>query len=460
MEPTAWPKQRTDIALVEAQHGQHWRGVEHRRLGASPKAAVAAVTSLGYNTRPLSLKKYGSPVAAKPKSKKPVAKAKPVVKAKPTAKSASKPAAKPAPKKAAKPAAKSAVKKLANALVKLVKPAAKAKPVAKPKAKPKATTKPAAKANPAAKSKAAAPSKAAVKSKPSPVSKTAGKKPAVGKAAAAKGKAIATPKSVKKSAAPVKSVAKKAPGKAVAPAKPATKPAAQAAVKPAAASKPVTSKPVTSKPVASKASPVKAPATKAKPIQVVNTVSSKATSKRGAAARTPQPVHEPSARLTGGIRARAIVPNRPILINEPPPVVATVRVDLPAGYRPGPNEEFMSPYQLEYFRNKLTSWREELVEESKQTIDNLREEVRDVGDEAERATRETENSLELRTRDRYRKLISKIDKALKRIEDGSYGYCEETGEEIGVERLEARPIATLCLDAQERWEHRQKLMGD
>ena len=84
----------------------------------------------------------------------------------------------------------------------------------------------------------------------------------------------------------------------------------------------------------------------------------------------------------------------------------------------------------------------------------------DVGDEAERATRETENSLELRTRDRYRKLIRKIDKALTRIDDGEYGYCEETGEEIGLARLEARPIATLCLDAQERWELRQKQMGD
>jgi DnaK suppressor protein len=135
-------------------------------------------------------------------------------------------------------------------------------------------------------------------------------------------------------------------------------------------------------------------------------------------------------------------------------------VDLPAGYKPTGREQYMSDYQLEYFRRKLLTWREELVEESKQTIDNLREEVRDVGDEAERATRETENSLELRTRDRYRKLIGKIDKALRRVEDGEYGYCEETGEEIGLERLEARPIATLCLDAQERWEHRQRQMGD
>ncbi|HEX4479556.1 MAG TPA: RNA polymerase-binding protein DksA [Rudaea sp.] len=139
---------------------------------------------------------------------------------------------------------------------------------------------------------------------------------------------------------------------------------------------------------------------------------------------------------------------------------STVVVNLPSNYHPAAKEEYMNPKQLAYFRAKLQKWREDLVEESKQTIDNLREEVRDVGDEAERATRETENSLELRTRDRYRKLISKIDKALKRIEEGRYGFCEETDEEIGIERLEARPIATLCLDAQERWEHRQKQMGD
>ncbi|MCE7950927.1 MAG: RNA polymerase-binding protein DksA [Xanthomonadales bacterium PRO7] len=139
---------------------------------------------------------------------------------------------------------------------------------------------------------------------------------------------------------------------------------------------------------------------------------------------------------------------------------STTVIDLPANYRPGMREEYMGPKQLAYFRAKLQKWREDLVEESKQTIDNLRDEVRDVGDEAERATRETENSLELRTRDRYRKLIAKIDKALKRIEEGRYGFCEETDEEIGLERLEARPIATLSLDAQERWEHRQKQMGD
>jgi len=140
--------------------------------------------------------------------------------------------------------------------------------------------------------------------------------------------------------------------------------------------------------------------------------------------------------------------------------MASERVKLRKGYKPTKKEAYMSPKQLEYFRLKLLNWREELIEESRETISHLQSEVRDVGDEAERATRETENSLELRTRDRYRKLIRKIDKALARIEEGDYGYCEETGEEIGLDRLEARPIATLCLDAQERWELRQRQLGE
>ena len=140
--------------------------------------------------------------------------------------------------------------------------------------------------------------------------------------------------------------------------------------------------------------------------------------------------------------------------------MSTTQVKLPKGYKPTDKEEYMSSKQLEYFRQKLLHWRDELVEESRETISNLQEEVRDVGDEAERATRETENSLELRTRDRYRKLLKKIDQALMRVDEGEYGYCEETGEEIGLARLEARPIATLTVEAQEKHERLEKQRRD
>ena len=135
-------------------------------------------------------------------------------------------------------------------------------------------------------------------------------------------------------------------------------------------------------------------------------------------------------------------------------------ITLPLGYRPSADEEYMSPMQLLYFRTKMLQWQKDLITESEKTIDNLKSEIRDIGDEAERASRESDNLLELRTRDRYRKLLGKINAGLRRIEDGSYGYCEETGEEIGVGRLEARPVATLTVDAQERREMLQKQFRD
>ncbi len=128
------------------------------------------------------------------------------------------------------------------------------------------------------------------------------------------------------------------------------------------------------------------------------------------------------------------------------------KIVLPEGYKPSESEEYMGSMQLAYFRRKLVDWRNELLEESRETLDHLKEENWQEPDINDRATVEAEASLELRTRNRYRKLLDKIDAALKRIDDGSYGYCEETGEEIGVKRLEARPIATLCLEAQERHE--------
>lgn len=131
-------------------------------------------------------------------------------------------------------------------------------------------------------------------------------------------------------------------------------------------------------------------------------------------------------------------------------------------YRPSLDEPYMNPRQLAYFRDKLLAWRKSLLDEAQQTIEHMRNEGegRIVGDEADRATQESDNILELRTRDRYRKLLPKIDAALRRIDSGTYGYCEETGDEIGLNRLEARPIATLSIEAQERREQQQRLFGD
>ena len=309
--------------------------------------------------------------------------------------------------------------------------------------------------------------KAASRTKPVPTPK--GK--ATVKAVSSKAKSKpAERKPVAKKVVAKKAVAKKAVAKAPLAKKPATK---QAAVKKTVATakssaaatarksgakvKVATPAPAKPKPavVAAKPRETVVKASKAPtpaPIPSKNTPSSviESTTAPSAASRTKSSVKTLSSTKLKGVTmqdGRYALP-------------ATTIVELPAGYRPSSKEEYMNPSHLEYFRRKLQSWREDLVEESKQTIENLRDEVRDVGDEAERATRETENSLELRTRDRYRKLISKIDKALKRIEEGRYGFCEETDEDIGIDRLDARPIATLCLDAQERWEHRQKQMGD
>lgn len=135
-------------------------------------------------------------------------------------------------------------------------------------------------------------------------------------------------------------------------------------------------------------------------------------------------------------------------------------IELKDRYKPLLKEKYMCDSQIEYFRRVLIQWQEDLIQESQSTINNLQGEVRDIGDDAERASRETENTLELRTRDRYRKLLSKIRKALIRVKEGEYGYCEDTGEEIGLHRLMARPIATMTIDAQERWELRQKLLKE
>jgi DnaK suppressor protein len=150
------------------------------------------------------------------------------------------------------------------------------------------------------------------------------------------------------------------------------------------------------------------------------------------------------------------VASMPNAINGPDVSVDAVDID----YRPSDDEEFMNPRQLAYFRKKLTDWKEEILKESQDTLNTLQNEPLREPDLTDRASSETDWSIELRTRDRQRKLISKIDAALRRIEEGEYGYCEVTGEPISLGRLEARPIATMTVEAQEAHERQEKISRD
>jgi DnaK suppressor protein len=248
-----------------------------------------------------------------------------------------------------------------------------------------------------------------------------------------------------------KTVVKKAePAKKAAPAK---KPAARVAAKPAAPVK------VVAKPAA-KAAPV--PATK--PAAKV------------AAAVPPAPAR-PAARATPVIPAKPTIPARTVTPpntdfdvagseadeNDSPEVSSTNLLAGPRNvkpYIPRRGEQYMGKEQLDHFRQILNTWKRDLMHEVDRTVLHMKDEAANFPDPNDRATQESEFSLELRTRDRERKLIRKIDEAIKRIEDGTYGYCVETGEEIGIKRLEARPVATLCVEAQERRERREKQYGD
>lgn len=130
---------------------------------------------------------------------------------------------------------------------------------------------------------------------------------------------------------------------------------------------------------------------------------------------------------------------------------------LPESYTPAEDEPFMNDRQVKYFRRKLIAWKNDLLTETRETIEGLQDSTRNIPDIADRASEETDRALELRTRDRQRKLVSKIDAALRRIDEGEYGYCDVTGEPISLKRLDARPIATMSLEAQERHERREKV---
>ena len=163
-----------------------------------------------------------------------------------------------------------------------------------------------------------------------------------------------------------------------------------------------------------------------------------------AAAATPNPAKPPARKPAAG---KSLAP-------------PTAEDELPPGYRPSETEPFMGTRQKIYFRRKLMTWREQILREGRETLQTLHDDTQQHADITDRATSEIDKSIELRARDRQRKLVSKIDAALARIEDGTYGYCEETGEPIGLKRLDARPVATLSLEAQESHESRERVYRD
>ena len=260
------------------------------------------------------------------------------------------------------------------------------------------------------------------------------KKVAKKKATAVKRKVTARKKTatrkVAKKAASKKKVAKKASKKKVAKKAPARKVAKKAS----------------KKKVAKKAAAKKKVAKKASKKKVSKAPAKKKATARKVSTRKKAPARKVAARKAAPRKPRGDVLSGPIHGIEP--------------YKPGRGEEYMSDDQLEHFRQILDAWKRELMYEVDRTVHHMQDEAANFPDPNDRATQESEFGLELRTRDRERKLLRKIDSALQRIEDGSYGFCDETGEEIGLKRLEARPVATLCLEAQERRELAERQFRD
>jgi RNA polymerase-binding transcription factor len=326
-------------------------------------------------------------------------------------------------------------------------------PAKKPAKKPKQSSKPAASKTALVKKKAvvvskskASPKRAAkpVKVAPKHAAKPAAKSHAKVKATAKPGKPVSASK-----AAPAKSNARVA-AKAAAP---------KAAAKPATAKAPLPGKPV-SKPETRKVASAPPPP------------AAKATSKPTTAPKAAEPLTPPTP-IRSAVAVKSSVPavkskkdSAASAANLDAEEIDLESLSLLSGprnvkpYQVKRDEEYMNAAQLEHFRTILQSWKKDLMTEVDRTVLHMKDEAANFPDPNDRATQESEFSLELRTRDRERKLIRKIEEALNRIEDGSYGYCTETGEEIGVKRLEARPVATLCVEAQERRERRERQYGD
>jgi DnaK suppressor protein len=248
-------------------------------------------------------------------------------------------------------------------------------------------------------------------------------------------------------------------------AKSPTKPAASPKPAKAALAKTTSSSKASAKPQTSKHAPAKAPArapTKAPPSKAVG----KPAPSKAAASSSVAPAPKAAARDSGPISSapRTLATAKPAapkktegVQKKMAPRVKISDIVLPPNYRPSDDEPFMNDKHRAYFRKRLLEWKDEILRQTRETIAILHEDSSQHADLADRATSETDRATELRTRDRQRKLISKIDAAIARIDDGSYGYCEDTGEPIGLKRLDARPIATLSVEAQERHERREKV---
>lgn len=265
-------------------------------------------------------------------------------------------------------------------------------------------------------------------------------------------KKVSRKKSAAKTAAARKSskktVTKKVSKKKAATKKPTKKKAAKKKVsqKKVASKKVSHKKKVSKKKASTKKAAKKAPASK------------KAAPKKAAPAKAaPTADRKPAAKKVKkpAVKIRPVAPPNPL-----EPTASGILIHGIAPYRPSPGEEYMSDAQLEHFKRILLAWKRELMEEVDRTVHHMQDEASNFPDPNDRATQESEFGLELRTRDRERKLLKKIESALGRIDDGSYGFCEETGEEIGLKRLEARPVATLCVEAQERRELAERQYRD
>ena len=217
----------------------------------------------------------------------------------------------------------------------------------------------------------------------------------------------------------------------------------------------------TAKPAAKKPAP-KPAAKKPAPKPVASKAPAKKPAAKPAAVAAKKPSAKPAPAPAKAVKKPPVIAKAPVPVAKKAPAKKTnyKAPTLPAGYKPTEKEEYMNPLQLEFFRQKLLDWRRELIAESRDTLDHLHEEDWHQADIADRASLETEAGVELRTRNRYLKLISKIDSAIRRIEEGEYGYCEETGEPIGLKRLQARPVATLSIEAQERHEKMERQYTD